>query len=347
MDDFGDPLANVVPLSGDDRHFDRFYFNIHDSSTDRLVMVGAGIYPAKKVIDGFVVVVDPCSQRNLRFSTVAGKGPVNGVGAFRWTVVEPMQRWRLTLGENPLGVTFDVTWLNRTPAWHNTVTIENSNSSPAVFDHLVQSGRYEGTLSIDGIERSVDGWWGQRDRSRGVRNVSGGQGLHLWVQAQFPDRCISFLLGENRRNEVILLEGAVLHESGTIDEVVEVRHSLDFDDGLDLRGGLLRVRTESGQVSELVCDATAGGGFLHGAGYGGEHGRDKGYDWIAVDEIPLDGTVRPRDLSTPMTDRLTRFASGDEVGYGIFEFAHSRSTSYTYRPSINLNVRGRIASKVN
>jgi hypothetical protein len=214
MHDFGDALVNELPPNGDVRHFDRFYFNLHDASTDLLVMVGAGVYPGKKVVDGFVVLVDTRRQRNVRFSTVAEEPLVEGVGPLRWTTIEPQKSWRMTLAENPLGATFDVTWRSRTSAWHNTVTIENTRSAPSVFDHLVQSGRYEGTLSVDGTTRSVDGWWGQRDRSRGVRNVSGGQGLHLWVQAQFPDRCVSFLLGENRRNDGILLEGSVLGESG-------------------------------------------------------------------------------------------------------------------------------------
>src|SRR5215218_1612042 len=316
MDGFGDALVGKLPENASDRHFDRFYFNMHGASTAPLVMVGAGVYPGKNVVDGFVVLVEPDRQRNLRFSTELTEQQPGGVGPLMWTTVEPMERWSLKVDENPLGVSFEVTWQQRTPAWFNTVTIPNANSGPAVFDHLVQSGRYEGTLRVDGIEQSVNGWWGQRDRSRGVRNVNGGQGLHVWFQAQFPDRCISFLLGENRQNSVILLEGAVLHENGTADPIAEARHALDFDAGLDLKRGRILVVTEGGAHYEVDCDATARGGFLNGAGYGGEHGRPRGVDWMASDEIPLDGSVTPRDLRTPMTDRLTEFRWDGKVGHG-------------------------------
>lgn len=33
----------------------------------------------------------------------------------------------------------------------------------AVFDHLFQSGFYDGTLTIDGETQQIDGWYGQRD----------------------------------------------------------------------------------------------------------------------------------------------------------------------------------------
>ena len=66
------------------------------------------------------------------------------------------------------------------------------------FDHLFQSGRASGTLTIDGVTTEVDQWWSQRDRSRGLRTMAGGQGLHIWYQAQLPDRSVGFLLVESR-----------------------------------------------------------------------------------------------------------------------------------------------------
>src|SRR6266545_2189607 len=121
MDDFGEALVGALPENASDRHFDRFYFNLHGASTAPLVMLGAGVYPGKNVVDGFVVLVEPDRQRNLRFSTeLTGKQP-GSVGPLTWSTVEPMERWRLTVGENPLGVTLDVTWHKRTPAWFDTV----------------------------------------------------------------------------------------------------------------------------------------------------------------------------------------------------------------------------------
>jgi hypothetical protein len=113
-------------------------------------------------------------------------------------------------------------------------------------------------LAIDGVEERISGWYGQRDRSRGVRTMSGGQGPHIWYQAQFPDRSIGFLLVENRAGGRLLLEGAVMHTDGGLDPVVDVRHDLKFDQ-FDLRSGTVEVATEAGRVNTIETDTSAGG----------------------------------------------------------------------------------------
>ena len=203
------------------------------------VIFGLGVYPARDVIDGFAIVVDGGEQRNLRLSDELSATRVTATGGMlgplSWDVAEPMRTWRAALGPNPAGLEFDLTWRARTPAWTGDVAVANADGSASSFAHLFQSGRYEGALRIDGREVRVDGWYGQRDRSRGVRTMTGGQGLHLWVQAQFPDRSIGFLTAESRGHQRLLLEGAVMHENGRLDPVTDVRHDLRFDDARPAR----------------------------------------------------------------------------------------------------------------
>ena len=165
--------------------------------------------------------------------------------------------------------------------------------------------------------------------------MSGGQGLHVWFQAQFADRSVGFLYVEDRSHQPLLLEGAVMHTDGTLDPIVGIRHDLHFDDRLDLAGGMVEVRTRSGTNYLIDADASAGGGYMAGAGYGGHHGKVLGRDHLEADVYPLDGSVSPRSLDSPLTDRLTRFSWNGQQGLGIFEFAHSRSKSYTYQPSLS------------
>jgi hypothetical protein len=73
---------------------------------------------------------------------------------------------------------------------------------------------------------------------------------------------------------------------------------------------------------------------MAGGGYGGHHGRHLGRDHLEHDTYPLDGSVGPSTLDSALVDRATRFSCGGEVGFGILEFARSRSLGYTYRPSI-------------
>ncbi len=312
--------------------FDRLMFNMHpvDERSPSVIM-GYGIYPPRGTSDGFVVVTDDAEQRNLRFSSEIEASGRQGAGPFSFEVVEPNQEWRLTLAPNDIAVEFDLTWRARTPAWFGEVAVENSSATRTAFDHLFQSGRYEGSLRIDGRETSVDGWYGQRDRSRGVRTMSGGQGLHIWYQAQFPEFAVGFLLVETRDHDRLLLEGAVMHEDGRLDPIVDVRHSLEFTETGDLVEGDVQVATGSGEKYVVHADARAGGGYMAGAGYGGHHGESHGIDHIEHDRYPLDGSVSPRSLDSALTDRLCSFSLDGLRGSGVFEFALTRSSKYRYR----------------
>jgi hypothetical protein len=332
--EFDDALVPRPDAVHHDRFFDRFMLNLHPAdATAPSVITGLGHYPARNVVDGFVVVTTGTEQRNVRFSTELSATTGTGAGPLAFEIIEPNRRWRLRVADNPAGVVFDVVWTARTPYWLREVELGNNAGPPTKFEHLVQSGRYRGSMTLDGATHRVDGWYGQRDRSRGVRNMGGGQGLHLWCQAQFPDRSIGFLLVEDRAGERLLAEGAVLHEDGTVDDVVEVRHRLAFSD-LDLIAGTVAVRTAAGRVYHLEADASAGGGFMAGAGYGGGHGVRRGRGYLDHEVYRLDGPVSPRTLDTSLTDRLCAFRWGSTEGTGILEFALTRSGSYRYRPTL-------------
>lgn len=331
---FHDDLVPPGTLDLPERFFDRFMFNLHPAdATAPSIIMGFGHYPAKDVADGFVIVSTETEQRNVRFSTELSATAGSGAGPLSFQVLEPNRAWRLRLGPNPTGMEYDVIWRARTPYWLGDVAVTNTGGVPTQFEHLVQSGRYEGTLTIDSAEQQVDSWYGQRDRSRGVRTMSGGQGLHIWYQAQFPDRSVCFLLVENRQGGRLLLEGAVLHEDGTVDDVRDVKHDLRFD-ALDLKSGTVEVTTEGGAVYTIETDASAGGGLMSGAGYGGRHGRSMGRDHIEHDVYPLDGSVTQLTLDSSLTDRLSAFSWNGTPGIGIFEFALTRSKSCTYRPTL-------------
>lgn len=338
-DTFGDPLVTRDAPELPDRFFDRFVFNLHPAAggaVEPSVLLGFGVHPRKDVADGFVVISGDGRQRNVRFSTELSATDGSGAGPFSFAVVEPMNAWRLIVGPNPTGVELDVVWRASGGAWHGPVHVTQGDVVTAAFDHLFQPGRYAGRLAIDGQEIAVDGWWGVRDRSRGVRTMSGGQGLHVWYQAEFEDRAVGFLLVEGRDHSRLLLEGGVMHADGSVDPVADVGHDLEFDPQLDLVGGRVEVVTQSGAEYVIDADARAGGGYMAGAGYGGHHGKVVGRDHVEHDVYALDGSVTPKTVDTSLTDRLTTFDWDGRPGIGIFEFALTRSSSYTYKPTARL-----------
>jgi hypothetical protein len=334
MDSFRDELVGPGAAGLPERFFDRFVFNLHRTdATGPSIIFGLGIHPARDTIDGFAILTTRTEQRNVRFASELSATGWSSCGPLCWQVVEPMTTWHVRLGPNPARLEFDLTWRARTPAWHGDVTVTNSGGGTTSFEHLFQSGWYEGTLAIDGAEERIGGWYGQRDRSRGVRTMTGGQGLHIWYQAQFPDRSVGFLLVENRAGGRLLLEGAVMHTGGGLDPVVDVCHDLKFDQ-LDLRSGTVEVTTGAGQVYTIETDASARGALMAGGGYGGRHGKALGRDHLESDVYPLDGTVTQLTLDSSLTDRLAMFDWAGTPGIGIFEFALTRSRSYSYRPTL-------------
>ncbi|GAA1365113.1 hypothetical protein GCM10009596_28500 [Arthrobacter rhombi] len=331
---FDDAMITDETTDMPERFFDRFMFNLHpDDGTVPSLILGAGAYPPRDVVDGFVVLNTETEQRNHRFSTELSSTDGSSVGPLRWETVEDNQMWRVVLGENPTGLQLDLVWRARAPYWFGSVDVENTDGNATSFDHLFQPGRYEGTLILDGQRRSVDGWYGVRDRSRGVRTMSGGQGLHVWYQAQFPDRAIGFLLVEDRSGGRIVLEGAVMHEDGQVDDIINVVHDLKFNQNNDLVSGTVQFATAAGRTYEVEADATAGGGYMAGGGYGGNHGKVLGRNHSESDVYPLDGSVSAKTLDSALTDRCTRFTWNGVTGYGIFEYALTRSSSYLYKPT--------------
>jgi hypothetical protein len=335
MAGFRDELVRQDAPGLHERFFDRFVFNLHPpagAGTEPSILFGFGVYPRRDVADGFVVVTTGGEQRNVRFSTEFSATDGRGAGPFSYDVVEAMTAWHVALGPNPTGVEFDLVWRASGGAWHDEVNVKQGEVTTAAFDHLFQPGRYEGTLTVGGALVAVDGWWGVRDRSRGVRTMSGGQGLHIWYQAEFADRAVGFLLVEGRDHSRLLLEGGVMLADGGVDSIVDVGHDLEFDATLDLVGGRVEVTTAAGESYTIDADARAGGGYMAGAGYGGHHGKPLGRDHLEHDVYPLDGSVSPKTVDTALTDRLTAFTWDGQPGIGIFEFALTRSSTYAYAP---------------
>ncbi|WP_066520671.1 hypothetical protein [Curtobacterium ammoniigenes] len=352
MTGFADDAIAIGTTDVPDGWFDRFIVNLHPADASAPTLhIGGGVYPARGVADGFVLAVLDGEQRNLRLSTtladvretasrsVPGGNPAAQVGSLHWTTVVPMRHWQVRLDDNPSGVRFELDWHRRLDPWSAPLTVHRDAEETARFDHLVQSGMVSGRIDIDGHRVDVSGWPSARDRSRGTRTLHGGHGLHLWVVAHFPTCSVAALHVIGRDGHAVLTDGGIVHADGRIDDIVDVRHNLRFDALQDLVGGSLAVTTASGLTLQL--DATVGmrGGYMSGGGYGGAHGADRGRAHVEADVYPLDGSVGPRLLDTPLTDRAVRFtgrhADGTAVaGSGIIEFAQTRSARYAYRATL-------------
>lgn len=319
--------------------FDRFYFNMHDRDGRVAFFCGAGIYPTAGVRDGWAIVVRDGVQTNLRFSSSMGSLPMEGVGPLRFSTVAP-STWQLAIGPNPSGIELDAIWRSRfEPFEYAPLVFGDGRGGQTNFDHLVQSGTWDGTLTLDGESLAATGWWGQRDRSRGVRSVHARQGLHLWVQPQFDDLHVSIMYDEDREGRVTLCEGLVMHVDGRREPVTAIQHDLRVGDDLEVSEGALRVVTAKAVYDLKATLDPLGGGYLAGGGYDGRHGKAVGEDHVATERWPCEA-VDLRAMGTPLTDRLAVFTHDGRLGTGVFETAFSRSPQFRYRPTLNGSATG-------
>jgi hypothetical protein len=328
QDDFVDELVASPPSQVLDGHFDRFMFNAHPAdatSAGPVLIVGAGLHPGNETAAGYLLFNDGEVQRNLRFQQLLPAH--SAIGPLRWEVVEPHKEWRLIIAPNEAGIELDARWKARAPAWVGSMQLSNRSDADTSFEHLFQSGRYSGVMYVDGVAASIDGWYGQRDRSRGVRSLRGGHGIHMWIQAQFPSFCVGAIAVDDRSGASILIDGAVMHESGVRDLVIGVGHDLRFSAGGELLGGTLDIRTESGATIEMDAVALQRGTYMSGGGYGGDaHGHAESASVYRLSEMES-----PAALSTSLTDKLCSFSTDGSTATGIFEIALSRSPAYRYR----------------
>jgi hypothetical protein len=324
-----------TPGEGPPAKFDRFYFNLTGPREQELFFVlGGGIYEPAGVVDAYLCVAVDGKQRNLRVSEPLRARPGTRVGPLRWSVPEEMSRWRLELGPNPSGIEFELEWRARSDAFvipeYRAVDDEGTSS----YTHYFQSGRYAGELRVDGRRIDVGGWYGQRDRSRGERRTRDRLGFHTWVQVQRDGDSIGLLYNEDRQGQPSHCAGAVMRDGGGQEQITDVFHDLSFDD-LELRGGTLWLRLESGELLEVEATNRGRGIYMTGGGYAGFHGTPQGDHCVQSESWELDGSRNPRNLALSMTDALCDFTAADAyIGSGIFEYGLSRSESFTYRPRL-------------
>lgn len=333
-----DDLFSHRPLTGDPGWFDRFYMNVHSPSTDVTLSLGMGRYPQAGVIDGFASLVGPGGQRNFRASREATAGERRlEAGPLSAEIVEPLRRWRLRLGDNETGFSYDFEFDGDVAPIDAGHIERRSRKTGALLDwsHFVQVGRVQGKLTVDGATRELtaDSWFGLRDRSWGIRPGAGAEppkeapsptaGKHDWVLGRIGNQAFFYLLsGGGSRGPHLL--GAGLSGPGGESKVTAVERVLDWDERGRFRGARATLRTESGETLGLTAGAPAATIYLRGGLYGGWRGLAQGMPrGSLVCEGERWATDNPAVVAevAGLNDHLCRFESEKGSGFGIYEVA--------------------------
>jgi hypothetical protein len=202
-------LPEPIATSGTDRNFyDRYFFNGYTPDGDLFFAVALGVYPHLNVMDAAISIIRDGVQHNLRASRLLNSERMDTrAGPIAIEVVEPLQKLRVRVGENPHGIRADLTFNARARAVEEPrFTYRQGPRTLLDYTRLTQNGSYEGFVELEGQRIDVGPQvLGTRDRSWGVRpiGISDPQPLApprspqfywLWSPLNFEDRFVLYHL---------------------------------------------------------------------------------------------------------------------------------------------------------
>lgn len=167
-----EPLA----VAGSDPSFyDRFWFNAYSADGRSLVAVAMGLYPNLNVLDAAVSVVHAGVQRSVFASRVLDRDRLaTRVAPISVEILEPLNKLRVTLADNPHGLRAQLTFTGRAaPIQEPRFTWRMGTRVLMDLTRMSQSCTCEGWIEVGGERLTVQGWRGTRDRSWGLRAVGG------------------------------------------------------------------------------------------------------------------------------------------------------------------------------
>jgi len=318
-----EPLPQVATHH---EHWRESYFFVLHRPDHRLhqpgdvLILALAHFPAREEMDALQLgMVDGQHVFARHVRPYDGDPHTTRVGPVTVEVVEPFRTVRLAVASTPEApVGLDLTFQARTAA-HALRRGTMRYRDEIVWDqsHMIQSGTYDGSYTAGGTTRTVDGWWGQRDHSWGIRNHQRCP-LWMWLAIQLPDGMLGVWHWEYANGARVFTDGCFAPaDGGEPVPVVDFSHQLRWTDGdgepVDYGSDGAAVRGLAGTVTVTL----EGGGTVtvegqgtwampYGPLGGGQHQMvvrtDDGREGTAIYEIT--GAHHHRYFPIPRADRL-------------------------------------------
>ena len=341
-----------------DAHFNDGYF-IALYAQDWYFFAGLRLHPNGNVIDGWASVAHNNRQVVVRASrALRPRYDELAVGPVRLTIVEPMQRVRLTVEDNPSGVELDVELTTQGPPFVED-RYQHVKFGAVINDTIRYTTvcRATGRGRAMGHELLIDEWHAMRDHSWGIRSSMGvptklsgtdrtdeesfNRALRLWVPFEAGDHTGFVNTHEDPDGQPLDFEGRLDWPDGRSVALTGMSHELTYLPGTQWpTGGSIVLDGEDGVVRKYElrlagtpADVQAGGyyrGWRDGLGPGIYRGPE-------VQEID-DYDVTPGGRQTgpphvPVRHRLgpTEFPMhmvGPDGAAGMAHFEHSIRGEY-------------------
>ncbi|MDF2731767.1 MAG: hypothetical protein K0S92_392 [Desertimonas sp.] len=304
------------------------------------------LYANNDVLDGFVCVRHGDRQFNVRVSRRLRPDMERlGAGPLRLEILEPLQTVRLTLEDNAVGITLDVTCHSANVPYVGPIEVRRADgrliSERATYEI---TGEAEGWVEVAGdrlvLERRTSSFfrnhsWGyQPPRGRPVAHgapVARARppGLRQWVLFHTPRHGGFFF--EDPSGRPAAGRGAILERDRVV-PIVDVATDLEFyDGGRRLRRGTVRLTDIEAAVHEYGVESLGWvycqgggyfGGFDDGLGQGVYRGEEhlEGEVWdVRHPTTIVDPSGRSFEVEHDWAESFTLLHHGGEIGLAHYE----------------------------
>lgn len=339
------PYAQA-PGAGDPRFTERYWYTAHPLDGSALIFdAGLGYYPNRGVMDAFAGITVGRRQHNFRVSRQLGASPLDtAVGPLRIEIDVRTGGHRLVLAENPSGLSFDLRFEPNFPAVREAQSRrERQGKLEEDLARATQLGGWRGWLVVDGqrLQLTPQTWWGQRDRSWGIRSEmrtdedrppvqTHTNFFWMWSMLQMSNCGISMFVKEREAGKPYYLSCTeqVRAPNGEVRlrEAVALDHDIEWAPdplGQTIAGARLTLRFAEGPPRVVQVEGLPGRFYLKGGLYGGfqgwNHGDDRGPLTQASDVWDLDDAATRRRART-LSDHVVRVHSEGDSGIGISEY---------------------------
>lgn len=332
--------AEPIAYAGTDRNFyDRYFFNGYAPDGETFFAVAFGVYPHLNVADAHLSVVSGGVQHCLHASALLSDRMDLTVGPIRIEVLEPLHRLKVTVAPAE-GMAAEITFEGRAfPIEEPRFIRRNGPRAFMDYTRLTQNVRCTGWVEVDGARREVEGWFGSRDRSWGIRPVGAPDPqpavpqtvtgfFWQWTPLNFADRSVFFHVnadpdGRPWNTRAVIVPDGAGPEGGYETSACRMENVTLIPGTRHARAGRLTIPLDQG---EARIDFEPFLTFLmRGIGYGGEwrHGQFKGDLAVAREDIRLTETNMgsPENWHIQALSRVTLELPGEapQQGLGVFE----------------------------
>ena len=366
LTDLDDLTIHQIPQTIDQvqgrnpRWADKLWFHVGTVDGQLSVAGHMGVYPSTRTMDAAAAVVTGGHVHSARFSRECKVDrDTKEVGAMSAEILEHFRSWRFVLAPSPESrISFDLTFkAERQPMEVAAPVFHRARGQHLTWHmwHYAQTGRAEGTITVDGtaIPLSEENTVAVRDRSWGVRPIF-GQVPHLapvpesigrssiWMAADLPDRSawlwrieptddqraglVGNLADQTGRTR---LDGALAGDHGGAEplRIIHTAPALDLDEAGRLSGGSTTITDEQGNSTKLdIRPLTTLYGKMLGYGHGEfRHNEWKGESLAQYEDIDLADSEAVSGLLANESGHINpfglehfcEFTAGGTTGHGV------------------------------